>query len=181
PRCPEQASLDGWRRRSARWPPQRGQRGYRAVCSHPYDLIHRYQGLGLDRRDGSPIQPIYQRLHRSVHHSQEGAWIEANPENHHGQGCRNEDFAGLQIRDGILDGLAERSQHRPFVVPEKIGSAKDYAAYRYSPIEPIGFEGPHENEEFTDEAIGSGQTNTRQSNEQEIACEERGPFGHAAE
>ena len=87
----------------------------------------------------------------------------------------------MQITDGVLDRLTERSQHRPLVVPEEICRAEDDAGDRNPTIQPIGLEGSQENEEFTDEAIRARQADRRQPDKQEKACEQRGLFGHAAE
>src|SRR5262245_42481720 len=117
--------------------------------------------LCLHRRwksgDGSMIQPVDEGLYRSIHHAEEGSGIETDPENHDRQGRGDDGFTQMQVSDGILDGLADGAEHRPFVVPEEIGGTENHAGHGDGTIEPMSFERAEQDQELANKSIGAGQ------------------------
>ena len=126
---------------------------------------------------------VNQVLQRRIHFVEEGVRINADPEHEQQQRAASDhDLPCREIFQLFVGGIFQFADHDPLEHPEHVNGSEDNPAGR-NDCEPtqLTFKGPQQDQKFADEAVGSGQADGREGDDQEDRGKYRHLFGQPAE
>src|ERR1035437_7798443 len=102
-------------------------------------------------------------MHGGVHCQDEWLRVETDPQNEYEQRREREDFADVQVGGAAVVGIVGAAVNQALEHPEIVSGRSDDAGHDTEDEDRGNLEAAGEDEEFTDEAVGAGETERREA------------------